>query len=158
MRSWNRYVPLSALNFNLLKFHVFDFNLTFDLAEWYWTWHVTHQNVRLNEMYTFAKYEDAICNRWKVMMLKLHVFKGQIEWMSCAVNPPTHSFNLTFDLEVWPWPWHFTPQNVWLDVTHMYAKYQIAICKSWILINFVKVGRKQTDGKNNMSSRIHRGT
>ena len=39
-------------------------------------------------------------------MIKLHVF----------------TFNLTFDLE--GWPWLFTPQNVRGDVTHMYAKYQ----------------------------------
>ena len=49
----------------LLKLHVFD--LQFDLEVWPWPWHVTHQIVRLNEMNTHAKYEVAICNRWKVM-------------------------------------------------------------------------------------------
>ena len=65
---------------------------------------------------------SAICEKlWP--MLKLHFF----------------TFNLTFDLEGWPWPWHFTHQNVRLDVTHMYAKYQVAICNRWKVMTNVKV-------------------
>ena len=65
-----------------------------------------------------------------------------------------HVFYFQFDL----WPWRMTltfHQNVQLDVIHMYAKYQVATCNSWIYMNFVKVGRKQTNqqtnrqGKNN---------
>ena len=44
------------------------------------------------------------------------------------------TFNLTFGFEGLPWSWHFTLQNVQGDVTHMYAKYQVARCNSRILI------------------------
>ena len=34
---------------------------------------------------------------------------------------------LTFDLEEYPWPWHNTPQTVFLYEIHVYTKYQMSI-------------------------------
>ena len=90
-------------------------------------------------------------------MLKLHVFYLQFDlWhlrMTLTFHPlkcvgwcdtyvcQISSCDLQFDLWPWTmnWPWHFVYQNVRLDVTHIYAKYQVAICNNWFLNENVKV-------------------
>ena len=46
---------------------------------------------------------------------------------------------LTFDLEGWPWPWHVTPQHVWLHEIHILTKYQVYICIGSKVMANVKV-------------------
>ena len=117
----------------------------FDHEEWPWPWwHVTHENVHLNEMQLHAKYQVTICNRWNVMVnvkeahfltsiwpltlkydldldmspIKLCVLVRWIQMpnikLLSAIGEKLwpllklHVFDLQFDLEVWPWPWHVT--------------------------------------------------
>ena len=90
-------------------------------------------------------------------------------WPICICNASNIMNNgtkkLTFDLEGWPWPLHFTDQNVRLHEIHMYAKYKVSTCNSSKVMTNVKVGRKHTNsqthkytnqptnrqGKNNIS-------
>ena len=41
------------------------------------------------------------------------------------------TFNLTFDLEGWPWPWQATHQNVHVNEMHTHAIYYVAVCNRW---------------------------
>ena len=63
-------------------------NLTFDLEEWPWPWHVTPQNVCLYEMCT---------QNIKCLCLLDQMLWPMLKWRICPIF-------FTFDLEEWPWP------------------------------------------------------
>ena len=64
--------------------------LTFDLEWWPWPWHVTYQNVQLNEIHMHAKYKFIISNSLKVF--------GNCYF--CVIWPLT--LNGDLDLDMWP--------------------------------------------------------
>ena len=87
---------------------------------------------------------------WYTRMSNRKYLHQLVQKLWCIKNTQFWTIYLTF--EGLPWSSHFAPQNVRLDVIHMYAKYQVAICNRWIVMNNVKVGHKQTNrqGKNNI--------
>ena len=54
--------PLSVVVQKLLAIVISLCNLNFVLKWWPWPWLFTYQNVQLNEIHMYAKYEFVICN------------------------------------------------------------------------------------------------
>ena len=87
------------------------FDLYFDL--WPLFWHLTlTSDVGLDDSLT------------KMLPFTFWTF---IPSLKSVVKSWKFDLYLTFDLELWPWPWNVTTQNVKLHELHVYDRFQVPI-------------------------------